>query len=267
MLSAARIDVFERVNGVVLPAAYRAFLERVGDGGVGPGSGLCALSPWRSVELPGNLPEVEIDGRVCRGVRVSESGGTEATVLLVTGPRSGRLVATREGAPPVVLSADDFLAWYAEWLASAKGVVTTPRSEAELIDVLSAGDESARVRAVHELGALTALSAEGTRLVESLASTDRSSRVRYQAVELLGERDAASVGVLLEAVRDARRSISRRALLHVMRVAGATSAWAAAVDVMRSGTDPVGVRMAEDLDRLRGVGEVLPDGGSPGSDH
>ncbi|MEJ2851904.1 MULTISPECIES: HEAT repeat domain-containing protein [unclassified Saccharothrix] len=263
MLSDERIAIFETVHGVEIPEGYRAFLTEVGDGGLGPGYGLCPLSTWRSVELPGNLAEVELDGRVHRGLRVVEWGGTEATVLLVTGPNRGRLVDRREagvGSPPELRPEPDFPHWYLGWAQSANASVAAPRSEEALLALLSSADEAERALAVYELGALENPSRESVRLIEMSALVDPASNVRYQAVQVLGEFGARSVDVLLKALRDEKRSISRRALVHIMRLAGASGAWQEAVRIMRSGTDRVGMQIADDLEARRVAGMVIPGG-------
>ncbi|QFZ17780.1 HEAT repeat domain-containing protein [Saccharothrix syringae] len=250
------------MHGIRLPPPYRAFLSSVGDGGVGPGYGLQGLSRWRSVELPGGLARVELGDAAATGLRVVDAGGVEATVLLVTGPHSGRLVDVGAGVSARLRPEEDFLSWYAAWLESADLPGVAPRGESVLVEVLSTADEAERIRAVHELGALDALSDDTVGLVGSLALRDPSSRVRYQAVELLGELGDEVVGVLVGAVRDGKRSVGRRALVHVMRLAGATPAWQEALGAMRSTGDDVGVRIAEDLESRRLLGAVLPPGGA-----
>lgn len=194
----------------------------------------------------------------CLGPTLSEAR-VEATVLLVTGPPSGRLVEV--GASARLRPEEDFLSWYAAWLKSADASGVAPREESVLVELLSTADEAERARAVHELGALDALSDGTVGLVGSLALRDPSSKVRYQAVELLGElRDG--VDVLVEAVRDGKRSVSRRALVHAMRLAGATPAWREALGIMRSTGDEVGARIAEDLESRRLRGASVPPGGA-----
>ncbi|MFC5056073.1 hypothetical protein [Saccharothrix xinjiangensis] len=64
------------------------------------------------------------------------------------------------------------------------------------------------------------------------------------------------MGVLVRAVSDWKRSVSRRALVHVMRLASATPAWQEAMSVMSSTGNAIGVRIAEDLESRR----FLPSG-------
>ncbi|WP_147455062.1 hypothetical protein [Saccharothrix australiensis] len=261
-LSSARVEVFEDVHGVRLPAAYRTFLVEVGDGGVGPGYGLPPLSPWRSVELPGGLAEVEFGGRVHRAVRVADRGGTEATALLLDGVEAGSLVDFREkgvGAPPRLWPGGDFLSWYAAWLDTVRPVAAEPRSEAVLVGALGGSEAGQRAGAVFELGALPVLSDSTVERLRVLAVRDPSSAVRYQAVEFFGASGVAAVDTLVDAVGDVSRAVGRRALVHVMRLAGATTAWAEALERMRFTSDEVGIRMAEDLEQRRRSGVVLPD--------
>lgn len=111
---------------------------------------------------------------------------------------------------------------------------------------------------MHELGALETLSRETVRRIESPALSDPASKVRHQAVDVLGESGTRSADVLARAVRDEKRSISRRAPVHVMRPAGASRVWQEALQAMRSGEDRVEMQIADDLEarRLRGV--VIP---------
>ncbi|GAA1315792.1 HEAT repeat domain-containing protein [Saccharothrix xinjiangensis] len=261
-MSEARVEVFEAVQGIRLPQPYRTFLTSVGDGGVGPGYGLQELSRWRSVELPGGLARVELGDAPATGLRVVDAGGIEATVLLVTGPYSGRLVDVGAGTSARLRPEEDFLTWCAAWLEPADLSGVAPRGESVLVELLSTADEAERVRAVHELGALDALSDGTVKLLGSLALRDSSSKVRYQAVELLGELGGEGVDALVGAVGDGKRSVSRRAMVHVMRLAGATPAWQEARGIMRSTGDDVGVRIAEDLESRRLLGAVLPPGGA-----
>jgi len=46
-LSEQALAAFEREHGLTLPAEYRLFLERVGNGGAGPYYGLVPLAAWR----------------------------------------------------------------------------------------------------------------------------------------------------------------------------------------------------------------------------
>lgn len=70
-LSELEIAGFEQEHGVVLPAEYRLFLARVGNGGAGPYYGLTPLAAWRPdlllveryVEFDGDRP-VMVDGKI-----------------------------------------------------------------------------------------------------------------------------------------------------------------------------------------------------------
>lgn len=254
--------MFERANGVSLPDGYRDFLLLVGDGGLGPGHGLCELSTWRTVELPGNVMSIELPEGTFPGLRVAYHGGADVTVLLLTGSFTGRLVDLVGEVRTEVRQERDFTEWYLNWLM-AEGVslrVTPPRPEHVLVDVvLGSPDGAERARAVHELGALPDVAAGTVELVEQAALRDPCPGVRFQAVQLMGELDLPVVGVYLAALRDPSRSVRRRALVHLLRLAGDTSAWQEGLAVVRSTSDAATVHIADDLEERRARGTVIPE--------
>lgn len=260
-LQSARIAIFEQVNDVRLPDDYKHFLARVGDGGIGPGYGLYELSSWRSVELPGNLIRVTLPEGEHRALNVVDHGGTDVTVLLLSGRRAGQLVELTAGGSPRVCPEPNFLEWYLTWLATAARDLETdlPRAEDVLVRALSdLTSEEERAAALHELGAVPDVTDETVALVEQIAKRDPSSQVRYRAIELLGDLEPPSMEVFLVALRDPKRSIRRRALVHLLRFAGDTAAWDEGLAIVRSESDAVSVELADMLDSRRVQGMVIP---------
>jgi hypothetical protein len=125
-LTEEQVGRFEAENGIVLPHDYRAFLTKLGNGGVGPGYGLEMLGhtmggvPWS--ELPGMVGElavpfpytadwneVPIDGsrpvedqyrqqdeywssrHVTGAIPICEHGCNLRECLIVTGPERGNI--------------------------------------------------------------------------------------------------------------------------------------------------------------------------------
>lgn len=255
-LSQTRIVVFEQVNDIELPEAYRQFLAEVGDGGVGPELGLDELSTWQTVELPARMPTVLLPGGAHQALRVVSHGGEDETVLLVSGPGKGRLVDRTTGAPPKIHEEPGFIEWYLAWLRTAEGSQETPRHEPVLVDMLRNGPE-ARQRAVYELGALPQLADETRALIERAALHDECSGVRYRAVDLLGELEPRNPDVFLKALEDPKRSVRRRALVHLLRRHGDTATWSEALDTART-SDSATVQIAEGLEQERQAGLTIP---------
>lgn len=260
-LSDARIAVFEQVNAVRLPIAHKQFLTCIGDGGMGPGYGLCELSTWRTVELPARLTSVELPDGTHQALRVADHGGTEETALLLSGPRAGRLVELAAGMAPRMRHESNFLEWYATWMTvdgvNVKG--DSPRSEAVLVSaLLSSEAEAERAEAVYELGALPELADTTVELVQRAATQDPASNVRYQAIELLGELDLWSPEAFRGALQDSKRSVRRRALVHLLRLAGDTAAWREGLEIVRSNSDAVSAQIADELEERRSRGILIP---------
>lgn len=260
-LSDARIAVFERVNDVKLPVEHKLFLTCVGDGGVGPGHGLRDLSTWRTVELPARLTGVELPDGTHQALQVADHGGTGETALLVSGPRAGRLVERMAGMPPRIRPEPNFLEWYMTWLISDGSDlrIDSPRPESVLAEtLLGSSDESERAQSVYELGALPDIADTTIELVQRAATQDLGSSVRYQAVDVLGELGLFSPQVFHAALRDSKRSVRRRALVHLLRLAGDTAAWREGLEIVRSTSDAVSVQIANELEERRSRGLLIP---------
>jgi uncharacterized protein (TIGR02996 family) len=143
----AEADVFhfEWTHNISLPAEYRAFLLRVGNGRVGPDYGLHVLdcSAQRpELSAPFGPTVAEADAittavRVARETRdwkpvpkvrrewwrrgylpLGDAGHGDNTVLVLNGPMRGELWAEGEWFVPIRdgKRAGGFLAWYEEWL-------------------------------------------------------------------------------------------------------------------------------------------------------
>jgi uncharacterized protein (TIGR02996 family) len=133
---------FELRHSLVLPGEYRAFLLRVGNGGVGPDYGLFPLDLSRDYpelrrpfaitpELAGELaaavdraqrtrdwrgfPELDDEVWGAGYLELCEHGCGNESVLVVNGPLRGQM--WWQGDPGLVPERTlGFLAWYEEWL-------------------------------------------------------------------------------------------------------------------------------------------------------
>ena len=142
--SEAEVADFESQHGVRLPAGYRWFVTRIGNGGEGPPYyGLEPLSPRLieqnsllsaqenvNVHLRDEFPAEEADWTEAEPQEADvrwaayEAGrlllGTEGCailwVLVLTGPAQGQV--WRLGDDTATRAASSFLEWYAAWLSS-----------------------------------------------------------------------------------------------------------------------------------------------------
>jgi hypothetical protein len=148
-ISERAVREVEKRHGVPLPAAYRAFLRTVGDGGAGPGHGLLPLAkaltaqrrlgkafPFggddarRVIDLSGanqGARPVLGDGTAVAGVlRLADDGSGTRTLLVITGPQRGKVwTASAQGYRPLYFARagqpvqHTFLSWYEAWLRAA----------------------------------------------------------------------------------------------------------------------------------------------------
>jgi len=163
VLTEAEVTAFERANSIVLPAAYRDFLLKAGNGGAGPGYGLKPLEAWHCEEFsqvtsvlttksgerfeagtgeraalarpsdpakpypftepwgaPGpdeTLPIPDGSHPFDGCLYLSDLGCGYSYLLIVTGEAAGQVwVDYTAGDGQVSKVADDFAAWYAQWL-------------------------------------------------------------------------------------------------------------------------------------------------------
>ncbi|MBA9002744.1 hypothetical protein HNR21_001626 [Actinomadura cellulosilytica] len=217
-LPEAVVAEFEERHEVVLPAAYRLFVTELGDGGAGPGYGLCRLDtaccagrrsghlalPSPYVPGPRYLGDWELryedppgpDRVFLRGtLEVAGHGCSLVTRLVVTGPARGRLFNLDYEGPvgPYVVEDADFLAWYERWLDEVLAGYDVgwfgerlPLEEPELIAVL-AGDPSPqrRARAGESLLRLPVLSDDAWAALVGAMATDVDPTVRAVVWDLL----------------------------------------------------------------------------------
>ncbi|UNO39612.1 SMI1/KNR4 family protein [Streptomyces sp. MST-110588] len=142
-LPEAQIRAFEAAHGIVLPAQYRSFVARVGDGPAGPGHGLMPLTAprpeagdewavddeWNQDRLPGRLAApfplaAPLPGRIdartdelTRGtLMLAEEGCGTFIRLILNGPHAGEIWRIDPVWSGFVPASPGFRAWYTEWL-------------------------------------------------------------------------------------------------------------------------------------------------------
>ncbi len=217
-LSEAVVAEFEERHEVTLPPAFRLFVTELGNGGAGPGYGLCRLVPSccvyrRSVHLAQPSPYLPgpryfgdwgrryedpsgTDGSFLRGtLEVAHHGCSLVTRLVVTGPARGRLFNLDTEGPigPYVVEDADFLAWYERWLDEAVAGYDVgwfgerlPLEEPELVAVLT-GDPSPerRARAGESLLQLPAIRDSSWTILADTMTTDTDATVRAELLAVL----------------------------------------------------------------------------------
>ncbi|GAA2404548.1 hypothetical protein GCM10010191_10350 [Actinomadura vinacea] len=209
---------FEERHEVALPAAYRLFVTELGDGGAGPGYGLCRLSTsccahrrsghlaQPSPYLPGPRYPGDWEQRYedppgsdrifLRGtLEIAHHGCSLVTRLIVTGSARGRLLNLDQEGPvgPYVVEDADFLAWYERWLDEAIAGYDIgwfgerlPLDEHALIAVLSNDPSPARrSRAGESLLQLPVLSDSSWSSLVGTMTTDVHATVRAVLWDLL----------------------------------------------------------------------------------
>jgi SMI1 / KNR4 family (SUKH-1) len=141
---------FESRGGCLLPDGYRAFLQHVGDGGIGPPAyGLLRLGQtpddmsveesrsWAEVRnlsrpFPFTRPWVWEDGDLCDegtreqvehgSIHLGTDGCAQYWVLIVSGPERGNIWMLADVGITPTAPKRDFLQWFEDWLmASASG--------------------------------------------------------------------------------------------------------------------------------------------------
>jgi hypothetical protein len=118
-LSERELSALEARHGARLPAEYRDFLLHVGDGGAGPGYGLAPArddDTWRFPPLADFAGAPEGPGRA---IKLADLGCDIVHFLVVTGPAAGQVWVDPSGGQEIARIADDFDAYYGEWLEAS----------------------------------------------------------------------------------------------------------------------------------------------------
>jgi len=143
-ISINALERFERAHQLQLPADYRSFLHKVGNGGVGPAYGLAPLAPWQPEEFDdsGRPADPAMPFRLTESWRpVDEDGNENAPpgpadanpydgcmflaeigcgylyFLVINGERSGQVWADyTAGDGELCAVFDSFREWYESWL-------------------------------------------------------------------------------------------------------------------------------------------------------
>ncbi len=119
---------FQKTAGIQIPDCYREFLRTVGNGGAGPGRGLCRigwLRPGRSLRqcfITGegiSRAQAAAPANPCRALAIANHGCGSFDWLVCTGEYAGRIAGEGESGTPEptleLLPPRDFLTWYEEW--------------------------------------------------------------------------------------------------------------------------------------------------------
>lgn len=124
-LAEAELARFEGRAGVTLPQELRVILAEVGSAGAGPYYGLLPL-PTQGLEALGEPfvgdlakddPRMRTPGDHAGCLVLAEQGCGYKSVLVLTGPRRGRVLADmREALDGFHDEAPDVLSWYEQWL-------------------------------------------------------------------------------------------------------------------------------------------------------
>jgi len=132
-IPARALERFEKAHGVRLPAGFRTFLLRIGNGGSGPpAKGLRALEETPHLDLDFPFTEsrdwVDVEEQVVlEGLHRNASHGRlrlggnaegEEMILIVSGPERGKVWLHGEDGVAPYEAPNDFLSWYSGWLFS-----------------------------------------------------------------------------------------------------------------------------------------------------
>jgi hypothetical protein len=139
-----RIEAFESEHGIVLPGAYRRFINEIGDGGQGPPHyGVSALGKFSLGEASedddywNRLPHIRYDFPFTKiwiwedgdtspegdihqidfgSIRLGTHGCSQYFHLIVTGPERGMIWNVADVGICREVPGGDFVGWYEAWL-------------------------------------------------------------------------------------------------------------------------------------------------------
>ena len=227
----------------MLPAGYRAFLTRLGDGGPGPYYGLLPLERWHSgiggdlatalsrpsplrPGMPGDADAdaflgCDADALTDGAITLADQGCTFYSLLIVNGPYRGAVVNIDfdfDGSPYFTRD-PDFLSWYERWLDELLWGwhgnwfgFGLPGQEPGLAAVLLTPPYADRSDALRTLARIPALSADTLAAVSACLDDERAP-VRAAAASLLGRHPNARAGRLIaERLSDPDPSVRAAAL-------------------------------------------------------
>jgi hypothetical protein len=213
----AEVLAFERARKRTLPDSYRRFVLEVGASGAGPFHGLLPLARWK-------------DGlRVARTLKIpaitlTDQGCDNYSLLVIDGPRRGRVVYVSDTGTAYYPADRDFAAWYRRWLDEilwdyhntwfGHGM---PGREPDFLAALTSSSLARRVDGAAAMARLPSLTGPSRDALVSAIRTDRP-RVVCAAIRSLARHDRTALEPLLPALLASRyKPVVTAALDHVER--------------------------------------------------
>ncbi|MBA3458698.1 MAG: HEAT repeat domain-containing protein [Deltaproteobacteria bacterium] len=201
--SLAEVKAFERSRKITLPASYRRFVLEVGASGAGPFYGLMPLARWK-------------EGlRVARklgitAMTLTDQGCGNYSLLVLDGPRRGRVVYVSDLDGVYYPEDRDFAAWYRRWLDEILwdfdnvwfGVGMVGR-EPEFVAALTGVQATKRAAGAAAMRRLPTITKRSLAALIAAIRTD-TPNVQVAAIAALAKHDSAALEPLLPALLDSR---------------------------------------------------------------
>jgi HEAT repeat protein len=199
----SEVSAFERGRKVTLPASYRRFVLELGASGAGPFYGLMPLARWK-------------EGlRVARklgitALTLTDQGCGNWSLLVLDGPKRGRVVYVTDLGDAYYPEDRDFAAWYERWLDEILwdfdnvwfGVGMAGR-EPEFFAALTGVQTTKRAAGAAAMLRLPTITRRSRAALIAAIRKD-SPKVQVAAIAALAKHDRAALVPLLPALLDSR---------------------------------------------------------------